>query len=244
MLKRKRFLLEGEEIDFDLVRKKSVKRNIVVHFADSGRMKVSAPFRSSNKNVHLVLSGMHDQIAELRRKVRKRNLEAPPVAYHHGTRHSYLGQSYPLQVSVDVISPPCVSLIGDYFDIRVKANSEEMLRTVLWRWYRKQAQQYFSQRMQIVAETAPWLSGVPFDLRLRRMKRSWGTCSSSGMITLNPLLMKAEPQYIDYVIAHELCHLREMNHSRNFYSLLASLEPNWKTLRMELNRNSHILLRW
>jgi predicted metal-dependent hydrolase len=76
------------------------------------------------------------------------------------------------------------------------------------------------------------------------MKRSWGTCSVSGLITLNPLLIKAPPQYVDYVIAHEMCHLLEHNHGPRFYRLLEKLIPNWEILRSALNERSHNYLRW
>lgn len=243
-LKTDRYLLEGREIDFDLVRKKSVRRNILVRFADDGRMKVTAPLRSSSKNIHLVLSGMHDQIVDLRRQVRERNRGIAPVRYRQGARHHYLGRIFVLDIWRDPHSPAYVVLRTDRIEVHVPEWGEEVVRDTLWRWYRKQAQAYFFQRMDLIASNTRWLRGLPFELRLRRMKRSWGTCSTAGLITLNPLLMKAPPQYVDYVIAHELCHLREHNHSPAFYRLMERLVPNWETLRRALNERSHIYLRW
>ena len=243
-LKINRYCLNGREIDFDLVRKKSVRRNIHVRFEDNGRMQVIAPLRSSSKGIHLVLSDMHDQIVELRRQVRERNKGISPVRYRNGARHHYLGRSYALDVWRDPHTQPRAVLRTDRIEVHVREWGEEALRETLWRWYRQQAQQYFYQRMLMISSGAWWLRGVPLNLQLRRMKRSWGTCSTTGMITLNPLLMKAPPQYVDYVIAHELCHLREHNHSPAFYRLLEKLSPNWETLRSALNERSHIYLRW
>ncbi len=243
-LKTESYLLDGKVIDFDLVRKRSVRRNIHVHFEDNGRMKVTAPLRSSSKSIHLVLSDMHDQIVELRRLVRERNRGVSPIRYRQGARHYYLGRSFVLDIWRDPHAQPQVVLRTDRIEVHVREWGEDTVRELLLNWYRQQAQLYFYQRMFMIASSAWWLRNIPHQMQLRRMKRSWGTCSTSGLITLNPLLMKAPPQYVDYVIAHELCHLREHNHSPAFYRLLEKLIPNWETLRNALNERSHIYLRW
>ncbi|MGH8035798.1 MAG: M48 family metallopeptidase, partial [Lysobacterales bacterium] len=244
LLKTDHFYLKGKEIHFDLVRKKSVRRNILVHFEESGRMQVTAPLRSSTKAIHLVLSDMQDQIVDLRRKVQERNRGIAPIRYRQGALHLYLGRAYLLEVHRDPHTRPRVVLRTDRIEAHVQEWGEAAVREVLWSWYRAQAWSHFSQRMQILSSAASWLRGFRYDLALRRMKRSWGTCAASGLITLNPLLMKAPPSYIDYVIAHELCHLREHNHSQEFYRLLERLNPNWETLRNALNERAHIYLRW
>ena len=79
-------------------------------------------------------------------------------------------------------------------------------------------------------------------MRLRRMKRTWGSCSSQGLITLNPHLVKAPPVCIDYVIAHEICHLREHNHGKAFYALQEQLFPGWRAAKELLAARGHIFL--
>ena len=79
-------------------------------------------------------------------------------------------------------------------------------------------------------------------MRLRKMKRTWGSCTARGMITLNPHLIRAPRLCIDYVIAHELCHLQEMNHSKAFYALQESLYPAWREAKAQLRARSHIYL--
>ena len=76
-------------------------------------------------------------------------------------------------------------------------------------------------------------------MRLRLMKRTWGNCSASGLITLNPHLVKAPPELVDYVIAHEVCHLREHNHGKAFYALQDRLHPNWREARDRLKKQGH-----
>ena len=75
---------------------------------------------------------------------------------------------------------------------------------------------------------------MTLELQVRRMRRTWGNCSSRGLIKLNVHLVKAPLQLIDSVIAHELCHLQEMHHGRAFYALLEGLNPDWRSHRTRL----------
>jgi predicted metal-dependent hydrolase len=74
------------------------------------------------------------------------------------------------------------------------------------------------------------------------MKKRWGSCAVNGAITLSPALVKAPRECIDYVIVHELCHLREHNHSPAYYQLLARAYPNWEATKRKLDDLAEILL--
>jgi predicted metal-dependent hydrolase len=76
------------------------------------------------------------------------------------------------------------------------------------------------------------------------MKKQWGSCSPRGNILLNPHLVKAPRECIDYVILHELCHLKEHNHSPEFYRLLNQLMPDWKQIKAKLDGMAELLLNY
>lgn len=90
-----------------------------------------------------------------------------------------------------------------------------------------------------MAQKTAWAKDKPIPLSVRRMKRTWGNCSSKGVIKLNTHLIKAPLPMIDSVIAHELCHLEEMNHSRAFYALLENLNPDWRQHRKKLRSEGY-----
>lgn len=73
------------------------------------------------------------------------------------------------------------------------------------------------------------------DMEIRRMETRWGSCTPDGKILLNLKLMQVPKRYLDYVIVHELCHLKEHHHGANFYRLLDRVMPDWETRRAELN---------
>lgn len=102
-------------------------------------------------------------------------------------------------------------------------------------WYREQAALIFAERLPVCCTLFPQLAAPP-PLRLRKMKRRWGSCNRRGVVTLNTELVKLPPSLIDYVIVHELCHLYEFNHSTRFYRLLEQALPDWKQREVVLKQ--------
>lgn len=81
------------------------------------------------------------------------------------------------------------------------------------------------------------------DIKIKRMKSRWGSCSRKKNLNFNAKLALLPSELIDYVIVHELCHLREFNHSRKFWALVAQTMPHWKKLRKELRLSSTYVTR-
>lgn len=111
----------------------------------------------------------------------------------------------------------------------------------VWAWYDAQAQTLLSAALSGAVELLPWLQDAP-RWRHRFMKSRWGSCSSSGRISLNTHLAKLSDALIEYVVVHELCHLRHMHHGPAFYQLMAASLADWKQRRGELRRHGGLLL--
>jgi hypothetical protein len=93
-----------------------------------------------------------------------------------------------------------------------------------------------------IAGRVTWLKDVP-PLRLLKMRKQRGSCSPGGVVFLNTHLVKAPRECVDYiVITHELCHLREHNHSRHYYRLLREIMPGWEPVKAKLDGMAELLL--
>jgi predicted metal-dependent hydrolase len=160
-----------------------------------------------------------------------------PRQYVSGETHFYLGRRYVLKVTSN--NESSVKLKGS--QIIVCIDDRVSVPDVLNRWYRKRAKTYFKKRLVLMMKDLPWVLSEP-KILLRPMTTQWGSCSPSGDIILNPKLIKASIQCIDYVLLHELCHLVERNHSARFYNLLSIHQPDWKMRRASLNRISEVIL--
>ena len=121
------------------------------------------------------------------------------------------------------------------------AKGLESIKSYLNEWYRTRAKVIFEARLQHILEQALWVENYP-DIRLMTMRTQWGNCSPSGVLTLNPHLVKAPTICIDYVILHELCHLVEHNHSERFYQLLNQVMPDWAKIKNQLDMMANKLI--
>lgn len=102
-------------------------------------------------------------------------------------------------------------------------------------WYRQQARQLFRERHQLWSARLESLGLSESSVEPRLMKRRWGSCRSNGRITINTHLIKYPLECVDTVIVHELCHLKEFNHSKRFYQLMDTAMPGWRRWDAMLN---------
>lgn len=111
------------------------------------------------------------------------------------------------------------------------AGSNDKLETIYNVWLRHIAKSYLPERTEKLARK---YNLIFKRVRIRNQKTRWGSCSASGNISLNYRLMKYRKEVIDYVIIHELCHLKEMNHSNKFWLLVEKIIPDYKLLKKNL----------
>jgi predicted metal-dependent hydrolase len=130
---------------------------------------------------------------------------------------------------------------GGYIEISVPEYSPALVKKSLESWFRGRAKEVFADRLLAVAANLRWVKHSP-PIRLQAMKVQWGSCSPAGRITLNPNLVKAPRECIDYVLLHELCHLKHHNHSPKFYQSLDRHMPGWRILKQKLDDMAELIL--
>lgn len=112
---------------------------------------------------------------------------------------------------------------------------QKALKPLIQKALQKEARAYLPRRLQYLANE----HGFSYSsVRFGTQKGRWGSCSSKGTISLNVGLMLLEPELIDYVLIHELCHTRHMNHSASFWQEVEKYLPNYKQLRREVKGKS------
>lgn len=169
-------------------------------------------------------------------------LPLPAHQYVSGESFRYLGRQYRLKVSKGKMNK--AKLKGQFLIILVHDPfQKQQIKNLVEGWLRDKAHNIFSSLLMDCLNRVQAIGIVSAPpLRIRRMKRRWGSCSPKGIISLNPDLVSAPKDCIEYVITHELCHLVEMNHSKRFYALLDSLLPDWKIRKALLNRTVELRL--
>lgn len=105
--------------------------------------------------------------------------------------------------------------------------------------YRKAAKQYIYERVEYYL---PMTGGNYTAIRIGDQKTRWGSCSSNKTLSFSWRLMLAPPRVLDYVVVHELCHLTYMNHSKEFWAKVASIDPDYREHRKWLKENGDSLI--
>lgn len=159
----------------------------------------------------------------------------PPRRYIGGETHLFLGRQYRLKIKKGHNEE--VKLKGAHFYVKTpRLNDKQKVKSLLTAWYQEHARAIISRRLEHCYEAAKRLN-VPFPTaRLKKMVKRWGSCSKSGDILLNTELIKAPLYCIDYVIMHELCHLKEHTHNNGYYKLLSKYLPDWEKRKERLEQ--------
>jgi predicted metal-dependent hydrolase len=227
-------------LEYRITSRPRVTKRLHMELDEQGGLVVVAPCHWSDRQIKSTMARNMIRVEKFLAKSRRQRLR--PLQYIDGEKHLYLGELYPLLVCHVAGRRSHITLVNGTLQLTTPMPQGEKVQAVLQNWYLCQAQVIFRARLSEIVRRAPWAKGKDIPLKLRRMKRTWGNCSSSGVIKLNTHLVKAPLGVIDSVIAHELCHLEEMNHGSAFYVLLEGLNPNWRHDRARLRSESNTYL--
>lgn len=228
------FIYGDERITFECKHRPLVNGRILIKVHPDCRVVVSAPQDTDDQQVLNAVEKRGRWIYQQLRDFRKQLEYITPRQYISGESHYYLGKQYMLKVVVASSDAQGVKMLRGKLEVTLRHKSAEKVLQLLTDWYKARAREVFAKRLSAMLEQALWVSDSP-PLRILTMQTQWGSCSPNGRVTLNPNLVKAPRECIDYVILHELCHLAEHNHSERFYRLMGQVMPDWEKTKKRLD---------
>lgn len=161
--------------------------------------------------------------------------KAPERTFEEGETFPYLGSQH----RVVTENRPSSSVVDDTFRLAKHHVKQTSVRRALETLYRREARKRFERRANHFAEE---LDAEYDQIEIRNQRTRWGSCSTTGTLGLNWRLMMAPPEIIDYVIIHEVAHLREPDHSDAFWSLVSRHDPDYEAHIEWLKQNSSRLI--
>jgi len=223
---------------FEIIR--SLRRKRVAIRVSEGKVQILAPKRLPENDAKNFLD---KNISWVQKKLREQATTTPyrPKEYIDGEIFSYLGEDYFLNIAY--AKKPAVMardnqlfvFIRDTLDIsKRKQKIHQQLRI----WYWQQAEQELRKKSQDYAQKL----AVQFQsISIRQFKSRWGSCSVKGDIQYGWQIILAPHPVVDYLVVHELSHLKHHNHSPRFWRLVESIIPNYKACRNWLKVYGHLL---
>ncbi|CAN5880087.1 SprT family zinc-dependent metalloprotease [soil metagenome] len=243
----RKIVLQNQILEYNL--RRSQRRSIGFLINQDG-LRVTAPRWVTLADIERALSEKQGWILTKlgERQERQQQLsqrQSIAMRWQDGATFSYLGQTLTLRLSLhEPSSNPVHHIIYDreqqecrlrLVSFNDEPRQEEFVKQQLKNWLQQEAAQFFSERMQVYAEKL----GVRYQsLSLSNATTRWGSCTSQGKIRLNWRLICFSPELIDYVIAHELSHLHEMNHSSRFWAKVQSVYPDFEQAKRRLRQHA------
>lgn len=223
--------------------KDKATRRARIHVHPDGVVEVQTPQDTSLEDVKAALLKRARWITQHLKDISERRSDVLERHYVSGETIFYRGRRYVLKICSpeQADQKTAVKLIRGQVRVFSYNTDPETIKTLLTQWHRERAKDVFAARLQSMADRLPWVTTTP-EWQLRAMKSQWGSCSPQGRILLNPNLVKATTQCIDYVILHELSHLKEHNHGAAFYALLDQAMPDWEDVKSRLDGMAELYL--
>jgi predicted metal-dependent hydrolase len=214
---------------YQLIRSK--RKTLSLQINNNAELIVRSPNRLSIKKIEQFINEKSAWIDKNLNLIRTKKPQKPN--YTENEKFLYLGNYYPLRLNNNYSQG--LSFDGEIFKLNINnANAD----TEFLFWYKNAFKKIALPRLEYYAKKYNFNYQ---QVRFKAQKTVWGSCSGVNNINLNYLLIGAPIAIIDYVIVHELCHIVHKNHSNNFWQLVFSILPNYKTSKRWLKENGYKL---
>lgn len=218
--------LNGREIAYTL---KHCKRQSIGLTIDHQGLRISAPPQTSLPHIDAILQKKADWITQ--KLDQWQNKKSLAISWTHDATYPLLGEPWRMALKPSGEIEMKRRFIDGQVEQPIAQLTPRQIEKFVMTWYSQQAIACFKQRIDNHAQALS-IPAPPF--RLSRAKTRWGSCNSRGLISLNWHLIQLPLHLIDYVVAHELAHLIEMNHSQAFWKVVESVCPEYRMARREL----------
>lgn len=221
-----------KQIAFSVAEKK--RKSIAIEVHPDTSVQIKAPFDCSIDDIKKTVSKRSRWIITQQKFFEQFLPETPKREYVMGETHKYLGRNYMLKIINAQENK--VKIKGSYLVVFTTKSTSEDVKHLMTEWYYKRASKIFEKVYEEAFRKFVQYKIQKPELQIKRMKKRWGSYTSSDKIIINPELIKASTACIEYVLIHELCHLIERNHSKKFYNVLEQIAPDWKHWKLKLEK--------
>lgn len=212
----------------------SSRRTLSICISPDNGIVVRAPHRASEKKIEQFVS---EKAGWIRKHVENNsNLIRlnQGKRYIDGESHLFMGKENVLKINHS--QQIYVSHYDNIIEAGVNGAASNMIKPLLDNWYMQKAREIFPEKTDEILRKFSSYNFSPSSLVVRSLRSRWGSCNSEGKITLSSELIKLDQVFLEYVIIHELCHLKYHHHGKDYYRLLKELFPNYKAVRKELRK--------
>jgi predicted metal-dependent hydrolase len=225
----------SQSLEFHL-RRSARRKTLEIAVEPDCRVMVTAPTATSLERITKAVQRRAGWIHQQQRTYEDLPPPPPPRQWVAGETHRYLGRQYRLKVLK--AGKPSVRLTGAFFEVVVpQISNRKLVQSAMEHWYREHAENLLKIRVSKALAASTWLRlpEAP-QVFIRAMRLRWGSATQKGRLYFNLDIVKLPLGCIDYIVIHELAHLKVPNHGQAFWRLLALCLPDWKHWKERLAR--------
>lgn len=224
----------GSEVLAYTLRRTARRRTVAIYVEPDRRLTVLAPAGADTENIERILRRRLPWIRRQRQALEALPPPSPPRQWVNGETHRYLGRQYRLKIIKGTTRS--VRLLSGYFVVSVpEPGDRASVARLMECWYRAHARKVITARAERLLKSTTWLEIAELPaITIKTLTHRWGSTTQDGRIAFNIDAMKLPPACLDYVIAHELVHLRIPNHSAAYWRMLGRVMPDWAKWRARL----------
>ncbi len=239
------FNYEGRELAVDIIYRK--RKNISLKVSPKENIQIIAPNKVSKDLLKKVLKDNSNWILSKLNKFKTFDDNFLKRDYVDDEIYYYMGKQYRLKILKDMNfqnknnkSYNYIEIKGNNLEIRTNNWEKDYIKDSLKKWYKLRSEEIIMDRIDFLRkESEDFRSIEPSLVKVKEQKKIWGSCNTSKTIYINSKISMLPLDAIDYIIAHEFCHIIYMNHSKDFYALVQKIIPNYKEIVSWLKENNY-----
>jgi len=222
-------------VPYILKRSRKRKRTISLQITRQADVIVSAPYFTPVAEIKNFIEQKYDWIQRNIQRQKEQQVYTGEKLYISGEYFYFLGTPYPLEAFFQQDLPAGLVFWSNRFYLNCR-DGQARRKSYFIEWYKTKARELFALQ---VGSLASRLHLQPKSIRITSAQTRWGSCSGENNLAFSFRLIMAPQTVIDYVIVHELMHIKEKNHSARFWKLVDTAMPDYKLHRSWLKENGH-----
>ncbi|MBN2086908.1 M48 family metallopeptidase [Candidatus Peregrinibacteria bacterium] len=235
--------INNREVPFILKRSTRARRLRMQVDSEKRQIVMTIPRFTLNFEVNRFINNQKPWIEKQLSKIEKHNKTHPKPKYLNGDVFYYLGEAVTLELVPSSFWRPRINIRGDKMVMSIHremtmSEGKKLIKKTIQSFYKNKAEEVIHDRLQFFNE---YYQLEYKRVTLRNQKSRWGSCSGKKNLNFNWKLIMAPIEIIDYVVVHEMCHLKQMNHSAKFWNLVSLKIPYHNDAKKWLKENNYLL---
>ncbi len=224
-----------QPLNIQLIRSKKRKKTISLRIKEDGRIVLYVPYHTPKGEIEGFIKRKESWVIK-KISEKERSIKETEKIFIPGEKFLYLGESYPLEIQDNSHKGHPLTLSFGKFIL--DQDHIEEAKDLFIQWYKREAKEIIAGRVDYYSNR---LDLFPKGIKITSAKYRWGSCSRDNRLSFSWRMIMAPLTIIDYILIHELAHIKEKNHSRRFWRYLESILPDYRKQRLWLKENGHRL---